>query len=188
MNTGILQREIIIETKVTDWALKNNWLVEKVKFSSAGYPDRIYFGYGLVVLIEFKRPGLEPEPLQRHRIDELRKHGILATWADTFERAVGILTRAMDSARVSNRSHQTAFESGQRRSISRPGSGEDFYLSCSVKDLKNKRLRQEVTYSGSPAPLLQSVAGRDKEVGGLPGSVLHGAARKKKTGKTRKQR
>lgn len=92
--------ETAIEDRVTDWAEANDWIVEKVKFANAGYPDRIYFGYGMAVLIEYKRPKKKPDKLQEYRLRELAKRGIKCTWVNTSSAGIAFLKACMGSARV----------------------------------------------------------------------------------------
>ncbi len=59
--------------------------------SNRGVPDRIFCKDGKVVFMELKRPGNTPTTLQHHELDTLRKHGMIATWCDSYEKAVQIL-------------------------------------------------------------------------------------------------
>jgi hypothetical protein len=95
-------REKSIEERVRDWAIARGWLNPKVKFAEAGYPDRIYVGFGVTVWIEFKKPGekVEPGSLQEYRINELRKRGANVIWTDSFEAAIGYLQGFMGPARL----------------------------------------------------------------------------------------
>lgn len=47
-----------------------------------GIPDRLLIKDNLVVFLELKRPGEKPGPLQKALIRKLRRHGVLARWAD----------------------------------------------------------------------------------------------------------
>lgn len=63
-----------IEDQVVAWAENHGWEVRKIKYiGRRGAPDRHFYGYGRVVMIEFKRPG---EPL---RADQKREHERLAS-------------------------------------------------------------------------------------------------------------
>jgi len=65
-----------IEKAVCDYARKQNWYVRK--FSSPNrrsVPDRIFLNPGgLVLFIEFKRPGGKLTPAQRREREEIMKH------------------------------------------------------------------------------------------------------------------
>lgn len=51
-------REKYVETKVCEHAKKLGWLVRKAQWIGRnGCPDRFFFRDGLLVIIEFKRPG-----------------------------------------------------------------------------------------------------------------------------------
>ena len=49
--------EADVEDAVVEWAENNDWLVRKMRFiGRRGCPDRYFYGYGHIVMIEFKRP------------------------------------------------------------------------------------------------------------------------------------
>ena len=51
-----------------------------------GYPDRIVIlPEGRISFVELKRPGEHPRPLQYQRIDELRRLGVSAWWANSIQ-------------------------------------------------------------------------------------------------------
>lgn len=57
------------------------------KFTSPGHtgvPDRLFIFEGIVLFIEFKAEGEEPDPLQAREIRKLMAQGVLATWADNM--------------------------------------------------------------------------------------------------------
>lgn len=89
--------EVDIEDKVVKWAQKHKFLTPKVKFMEAGYPDRMFVSpQGHTIFIEFKRPGQKPTPIQEHRLNELQKRGIPATWCDSVLEAITILQSALE--------------------------------------------------------------------------------------------
>lgn len=50
------------ELKAVAWAENNGWLSRKLKFEGRrSAPDRLFAGYGVVVLAEFKRPSRKAE-------------------------------------------------------------------------------------------------------------------------------
>jgi hypothetical protein len=64
------------------------------KFASPahrGVPDRIICGRGKALFLELKRPGNTPTGLQFHELEELRRHGMIAHWAECFEDAKRII-------------------------------------------------------------------------------------------------
>lgn len=133
--------EVAIENRVTRWARLNGWLVEKVRFANAGYPDRIYFGYGHCILIEYKRPPYEPEPLQNERISELKKRGILATWADHERTAIRILKAAMATPRIPAAGHLDGVADVLRTAV-RPGLGQNVHHAGGNQDSRALGVRK----------------------------------------------
>lgn len=58
------------------------------KFTSpgtAGVPDRICIHHGRVIFVELKAPGRLPRPIQRHRIHQLKDHGMEVAVVDSIE-------------------------------------------------------------------------------------------------------
>lgn len=95
--------EKTVEKKNRSWAKAAGWFVAKIMRTSLdGFPDRffarcqrqdrcIFCGRGRVVLMEFKRDGKEPEPLQVQRIKELRDAGVEVYVVDNEREARRIL-------------------------------------------------------------------------------------------------
>lgn len=75
-----MSREYIeanVELPVCEYAESRGWLVRKLKWiGRRAAMDRLFARNGRVVLVEFKRPGEEPEPLQVREINRFRKAGI----------------------------------------------------------------------------------------------------------------
>jgi hypothetical protein len=62
----------------------------------AGWPDRLFFiPGGRPFLIEFKRSGEEPEPLQADKIEQLTKLGYDVEWHDNYDAAMTALRKRM---------------------------------------------------------------------------------------------
>lgn len=78
--------------------------MESVKLTPAGnrgYMDRLFWiPGGRPLLIEFKVPGEEPEPLQAYRIERLREIGYDVEVHTTADGAVAAVCRALESAQV----------------------------------------------------------------------------------------
>lgn len=54
-----------VELDVVAWAENHGWLVRKIAYiGRKGCPDRLFIGYGQRIVIEFKRSGGDPDPLQ----------------------------------------------------------------------------------------------------------------------------
>lgn len=78
--------EANVEGPVCDFAEKNGWIVRKLAWvGRRGGPDRFFAKEGRVVLVEFKRPGGEPEPLQAREHRRLRKAGVDVRVVDSVE-------------------------------------------------------------------------------------------------------
>lgn len=92
-----------IERDHRTWATKAGWFVEKImKAARDGFPDRFYArcreqdrchycGRGRVILMEWKRFGEEPEPIQEERIRQLREAGVEVYVVDSVRKANRIL-------------------------------------------------------------------------------------------------
>ena len=62
------------------------WMVVKlIQTNTNGIPDLMAMRNGKVVFIEVKRKGEEPEPLQKHRLNQINEKGILAFWVDAVD-------------------------------------------------------------------------------------------------------
>ena len=103
-----------VEGHVVAYALRvYGW--ESIKLNLMGrrsQPDRLFYATGGVpLLIEFKRKGKKPEPLQQHTIDKLRRAGYAVASCDTRAEGCSIVDRwaaackagatAMEAARLS---------------------------------------------------------------------------------------
>lgn len=70
-------REANEETEAVIWAENHGWEVRKMKYlGRRGCADRFFFGYGVIVPIEFKRDGKEPDVHQARDHAKLAKAGI----------------------------------------------------------------------------------------------------------------
>ena len=74
---GQKDSEKVIEKKVCAYAEDQGFLVRKYNSPGViGVPDRIFFGYGLCFLIEFKGPNGVLSPAQGREIERIRDHGV----------------------------------------------------------------------------------------------------------------
>lgn len=150
-------KETVAEARTKLWAERNGWICEKVKFANAGYNDRIYFhNPGVIVLIEFKRVGKQPDDLQNHRIKVLRAMGILATWTDNYDDAVAFL-----AASVSDTGYAADARSGLCRVVSGPRPWEDGMRIIGIYDPSQERLSKADASGSSSEAGLQGMARRD---------------------------
>lgn len=161
--------EVDIEDAVVKWAKKRKFLTPKVKFVEAGYPDRLFVSpYGHTIFIEFKKPGEQPSAIQNHRLEELRKRGIPATWCDSVHEAIGILNAALETSLgappISEEGDKASIISGVRRAVSGPGPREDEYRPGVLQNTEGERSCYKDAHNSPSEASPQDVAGRDKEV------------------------
>lgn len=81
-----------IEQPACKYAESRGWLIEKViSLSRKGWPDRFCVRLepdgARVMLVEFKKPGMEPNVQQEKRHRELRALGMEVHWINTLEQA-----------------------------------------------------------------------------------------------------
>lgn len=84
--------EAAIENQVCWVAKRHGYLPRKVQWiARRGAPDRVFFGHGRCVLIEFKRPGevLKGQQLQEFKRLAAAYHDV--HWADSVTGALAIL-------------------------------------------------------------------------------------------------
>lgn len=161
--------EVDIEDKVVKWAQKRKFLTPKVKFVETGYPDRLFISpVGHTIFIEFKRPGKVPDPIQNHRLEELRKRGVPAVWCDSVHEAIGILNAALETvletSPVPDQSDQASIGSGVSRALSRPGPREDLDGPSSLQNTEGEKSSQKDADNRPEETRAKDVAGRTGEV------------------------
>ncbi len=88
-----MAEEVKIEKKFKELAESRGW--KAPKFVSPGFdgmPDRIILkNNGQMFFAEIKAPGEEPRPLQKVRINMLRKQGFRVYVIDSMEKAHAVL-------------------------------------------------------------------------------------------------
>lgn len=167
-----------IEDKVCKWAAAKGFICLKIKFVETGWPDRLFISpQGHTIFIEFKRRGERPTKLQEYRINELGSRGIPATWHDTYVGAITTLKAALESTPLPDASNQVDAESGVSGAVSGSRTGKDFHGLSVVQNTEGERIREEDADSSASSSGVQSLARRDKEVGGLPGTDIHDSTR-----------
>jgi hypothetical protein len=94
---SVLEKDI--EGKASDYSETIGYIPLKVRVTGQrGWPDHVFVNrHGHHVWIEFKKPGETPTKLQYHRLDQLRKQGAEAHWADNYARAKSLLTMSQNS-------------------------------------------------------------------------------------------
>ena len=85
------------ENKAVAWAENHGWVVRPMSYRGRrGCPDRWFFGFGKIVIIEFKRP--EDGHLSGNQVKErarLAECGIVVHVVNDWREAIAILQRAM---------------------------------------------------------------------------------------------
>lgn len=75
-----------IEKAIVSYAKKRGALSYKFASpSNRGVPDRIFFFEGATLLMEIKRTGQKPTPLQKHTMKTLTDAGVAVVWCDSVE-------------------------------------------------------------------------------------------------------
>lgn len=87
-----MRAEEVIEKEACSKALKAGWLNRKVQWIGRnGAPDRVFFGHGRCVFIEFKDPTQEPKGQQARELERLKKAYPEVYVCDSVEGALSIL-------------------------------------------------------------------------------------------------
>lgn len=77
--------ESVVEGDAVELAEARGWLQRKVKYQGRhGAPDRWFFKAGVVLIVEFKRPGGRRPIHQRRELDRLRAEGFEAHYCDSI--------------------------------------------------------------------------------------------------------
>lgn len=168
-----------IEMPVVGWAKKHGFLTPKVRFSEAGWPDRLFISpIGHTIFIEFKRPPFRPDALQEYRLGKLRERGIPAYWVDSVIEGISILKAAVEPARLPEASDSVVAFPSRSGAISGSGTGENVNLSGSIEDLVQKGLDQASAHSSPASADVLSLAGGNPEVARILRSELQNPTRK----------
>jgi len=83
--------EAKVRNPVVKWAKAHGILHIRMHMgrgTAAGWPDDLFIKDGVVVLIEFKRPGKAPTPLQWRRLTMLAQAGMRSFTYDDAEAAI----------------------------------------------------------------------------------------------------
>jgi len=92
--------EADVEDAVVEWAENHDWLVRKMRFiGRRGCPDRYFYGYGHIVMIEFKRPNGTRSAGQVREHRRLENAGLKVHVIEYAEDGIDILKAAMKEPR-----------------------------------------------------------------------------------------
>lgn len=90
------EREANEELDAVAWAESNGWEVRKMKYvGRRGCADRMFFGHGVIVPIEFKRAKQEPDIHQERDHKKLAKVGVTVHVCRSKAEVIAILKRHM---------------------------------------------------------------------------------------------
>lgn len=90
-----------VEDDVCEWAENHGWLVRKMKFiGRRGCPDRFFFGFGYIVMVEFKRVNGPISENQRQEHRRMRDAGLEVHVIEHAEDGIAILRNAMREPRA----------------------------------------------------------------------------------------
>jgi hypothetical protein len=89
-NVIMKKLEADIKQEVFRWCERRGVL--HAKLDRPGYPDDIFFVPGGVpLLLELKRPGEKPAPLQEHTMRQLMARGYNVGWTDSSQVAIAMI-------------------------------------------------------------------------------------------------
>lgn len=81
-------RESKVEKEIREYAEATGWWQAKfVSPSKKAVPDRVFIRGGVTLWMEVKRPGEEPTRQQYYRMKEMKQHGAIVCWVDSFKSA-----------------------------------------------------------------------------------------------------
>lgn len=97
---GILESQV--QRRVVAWATVHGILNIKLNGEGhPGWPDYVFWlAGGRPLLIEFKRPGGKPRPLQLLVHEQLRKRGYRVEVCDSATAGIRLLAEAMDAPQL----------------------------------------------------------------------------------------
>jgi hypothetical protein len=76
---------------------ENRYQVRNVKLSGrVGFPDRQFMKNGKILLVEFKKPGEDPDKYQEHIHKQLRREGFEVHTVDNYPQFITILKAWLD--------------------------------------------------------------------------------------------
>lgn len=95
-----IQHDFITKCRAIGW---DAWKI--VSPENAGKPDTVVLGTdkrgrGVPAFVELKKPGCEPSALQEDCLNDLRRRGFIAGWADNADEAIARLIEAFRKRRV----------------------------------------------------------------------------------------
>jgi hypothetical protein len=85
-------RESTIENAVIEHGEATGWFTRKITYAGRhGCRDRDFYGFGQIVMIEFKRPGSVPRPHQERERKRMAQAGLKVHVIDDIERGKALL-------------------------------------------------------------------------------------------------
>jgi hypothetical protein len=84
--------ESILERKCCKDLEKNYGILNIKLYRLLGWPDRLFFRYGRILFVEFKRSGQRPRKIQQYIHDLLRTHFFSVYVVDDYDTAISRIT------------------------------------------------------------------------------------------------
>lgn len=85
-------REIVVEDAVIEEAEKEGWLVRKMTYAGRhGCRDRDFYGFGEIVMVEFKRPNGKPRIHQERERKRMAEKGLTIHVIDDIDAGIALL-------------------------------------------------------------------------------------------------
>lgn len=89
-------KEANVELETVAWGENNGWMVRKAEWiGRRGCPDRFFFGYGKIVMIEFKKKGGKRSEHQIKEHSRLEARGLQVMMFFTSAEAIAYLKTLM---------------------------------------------------------------------------------------------
>jgi hypothetical protein len=93
--------ESVIKSKSRDLLEADGWFViHLIQTNVNGIPDTLALKLGKAMFIEFKQQGLEPDPLQKYRIGQLKAVGFKTIVIDTVQDTKNFIEREHERDRL----------------------------------------------------------------------------------------
>jgi len=94
-------RESQIQSKILTYLNSlDAWTVKLITTNKSGAPDIVGCLQGHFIAIEVKRPGQKPRPLQLYQIEQIRRAGGVAFYADSVEKVKKYLSKYVKNAHI----------------------------------------------------------------------------------------
>ncbi|QXV73610.1 VRR-NUC endonuclease domain-containing protein [Rhizobium phage RHph_X2_30] len=81
-----------VQNPIMDYARSQDWLARRMRYlGRVGCPDTFFFKAGVILIMEFKDEGKEPNEMQKREHARLRRRGIVVHVVDNVAEGMRIL-------------------------------------------------------------------------------------------------